>query len=125
MSNSAPAQPRGQGSSLSQAILKLLEVIEDENAVLRDHRIVAHAGFTDRKNQALRELMAAQRSEIPVEAARSCKDLLRSLSMALHDNAGLLKLHIGAVGELSDIIISGLREAESDGTYSRNRNMRV
>lgn len=112
-------------SSLSQAILKLIEVIEDENAVLRDYRIVSHAGFTDRKNQALRELMAAQRSETPKQTALSCRELLQQLSAVLHDNADLLKLHIGAVGELSDIIIGGLREAESDGTYTRSPHMRV
>lgn len=108
-------------SSLYQAVLKLLEVIEEENGVLRDNRIVAHAGFTDRKNQALREVMAAQRSQDARQAAGSCKELLQRLSAALHANAGLLKLHIVAVGEMSDIIIGGLRAAESDGTYSRNR----
>lgn len=115
-----PAQA-APGSSLSQAILKLLDVIEEENAVLRDHRIVVHAGFTDRKNQALREVMAAQRSENPRDAARACKEQLKQLSAALQSNAALLKLHITAVGELSDIIIGGLRAADSDGTYSRNR----
>jgi hypothetical protein len=117
----SPPLPRS-ASSLSQTILKLLEVIEEENKVLRDHRVVVHAGFTDRKNQALREVMAAQRSESPREAAVSCRELLQHLSTALHANAALLKLHITAVGEMSDIIIGGLREAESDGTYSRSRH---
>jgi len=112
-------------SSLSQAILKLIEVVEDENAALRNHQIVTHAGFTDRKNQALRELMAAQRSESPQRAASFLRHLLQQLSAALHINGELLKLHIGAVGELSDIIIGGLRDADSDGTYSRSRHTRV
>jgi hypothetical protein len=112
------------GSGISAAVLKLIEVIEEENALLGEHKIVFHGGYTDRKNQALRELMAAQRSEGVREAALACGDLLRRLSSALRVNAGLLKLHIGAVGEISDIIIGGLREAESDGTYSRNRHLR-
>lgn len=112
-------------SSLSQAILKLIEVIEDENATLRNRQIITHAGFTDRKNQALRELMAAQRSEPPHRSAASVRHLLQQLSAALHINGDLLKLHISAVGELSDIIIGGLRDADSDGTYSRSRHTRV
>lgn len=112
------------GTGIGPALLKLLEVIEEENAVLGGHRIVSHAGYTDRKNQALREVMAAQRSESSSEAAMACRDLLRRLSSALRANAALLKLHIGAVGEISDIIIGGLRDAESDGTYSRSRLMR-
>jgi hypothetical protein len=110
-------------SSLSQAIFKLIEVIEEENTVLRNNQIVSHSGFTDRKNQALRELMAAQRSSGVREAAGACRELLRRLSAALQVNADLLKLHITAVGEMSDIIIGGLREAESDGTYSRSRRL--
>jgi hypothetical protein len=111
-------------SALLPALVRLIEVIEEENASLSEHKIVFHGGFTDKKNQALRELMAAQRSESPVELARTCGDLLRRLSDGLRRNAGLLKLHIGALGEISDVIIKGLREAESDGTYSRNRYLR-
>jgi len=111
-------------SGISPALLKLIEVIEEENAVLAAHRIAFHAGFTDRKNQALRELMAVQRLESGGESALTCSELLQRLSSALRVNSGLLKLHIAAVGEISDIIIGGLRDAESDGTYSRSRHLR-
>lgn len=112
-------------SNLAPALLKLIDVIEEENAVLREHQIVFHAGFTDRKNHALRELMAAQRTDGLAETARACRPLLERLSSALRINTALLKLHIGAVGEMSDIIIGGLREADSDGTYSRSRSARI
>lgn len=111
----SPTTPSG----LSSALRKLIDVIEEENSVLSEHRLHVHAGFTDRKNQALRELMAAQRSESLPDAAQGVRPLLQHLSGLLHDNARLLKLHITAVGEISDIIIGGLRAAESDGTYSR------
>jgi hypothetical protein len=112
------------GSALAPSLLKLVDVIVEENTALGRHEILSHAGFTDRKNQILREVMAAQRSEDPRQSAQACKDLLERLSVALRTNAALLKLHIGAVGEMSDIIISGLRDAESDGTYSRSRTPR-
>jgi hypothetical protein len=124
MSSNASGYHTESGSALTPSLLKLVEVIEEENAALKRHDILCHAGFTDRKNQILREVMAAQRSEDPRQAAQNCKGLLERLSAALRTNAALLKLHIGAVGEMSDIIISGLRAAESDGTYSRNRTPR-
>ena len=106
-------------SVLLVAVEKLIAVIEEENALLRDHRVTLHAGFTDRKNHALRELMAAQRADGAEQAIEVLRPLLQELAAALGSNARLLKIHIAAVGEVSDIIIGGLREAESDGTYSR------
>jgi hypothetical protein len=124
MPSNASVYRTESGSALTPSLLKLVEVVEEENAALERHDIMCHAGFTDRKNQILREVMAAQRSEDPRQAAQACKGLLERLSSALRTNAALLKLHIGAVGEMSDIIISGLRDAESDGTYSRSRTPR-
>lgn len=109
----------GAGTALTLAFLKLIDVVDEENTVLRQNKIGVHAGFTDRKNQALRELMAAQRSTPPHGNQKSWEPLLRQLSSALQENSRLLKLNIAAVGEISDIIIAGLREAESDGTYGR------
>lgn len=119
MTPPAHLAPSGASAMLSQALLKLLDVVEEENATLRLHKIGIHAGFTDRKNQALRELMAAQRSGHSRAAEQECRPLLKRLSSELAENARLLKLNISAVGEISDIIIGGLREAESDGTYGR------
>jgi hypothetical protein len=110
-----------QSSPLYSTVSKLLDVIEEENSILRDMQVTSHGGFTDRKNQALRELLAAQRSESADALAGTLKPILESLSVALATNATLLKLHIGAVGEMSDIMIGSLRESESDGTYSRGR----
>ena len=108
-------------SGLTPALIKLIDVLEEENAVLSQHKLQFHGGFTDRKNQALRELMAAQRSETLSAAAHRARPLLKHLERVLQDNARLLKLHITAVGEISDIIIGSLRAAESDGTYSRSQ----
>lgn len=109
-------------SALATAVEKLIGVIEEENALLREHRVSLHAGFTDRKIHALRELMATQRADGANQAVANLGPVLQRLSNALGTNARLLKLHIAAVGEVSDIIIGGLREADSDGTYSRSSN---
>jgi hypothetical protein len=102
-------------------LFKLIEVLDEENDLLRKHKIVSHAGFVDRKNHALRELIAAQRSESLEIAAGCCRPILERLSTALKLNARLLRIHIRAVGEVSDIIVGCLRETESDGTYGRGR----
>ena len=106
-------------TAIAPALLRRIETIEEENAVLRRHVVVQHSGFTDRKNQALRELMAAQRRDPGSCVMPHMRPHLERLSQALGENAQLLKLHITAVGEISDIIIGSLRDADSDGTYSR------
>ena len=119
MSTSAPAG----GLALEPALAKLVETLEEENTVLREQKLVAHGSYTDRKNQALRELMAAQRKD-GYAAGTELRPQLQKLSTVLKENARLLRLHIAAVGEISDIIIGSLKDADSDGTYSRSRTSR-
>jgi hypothetical protein len=107
-------------SALGLAIAKLVEAVEDENSSLLRQDIISHAGYTDRKNQALRELMAAQRRDSIRTSVDQIRPQLLLLSQALRANAKLLKHHIAAVGDVSDIIVGSLRDANSDGTYSRD-----
>lgn len=106
-------------TSLQRTLTALLTVIEDENELLARHDMARHGPFTERKNQALRELMAVQRLQPDVASSPVCKPLLARLKSSLARNANLLQLNITAVGETSAIIIRAMREAESDGTYSR------
>lgn len=108
---------------LGSAIERLIEVIESENAALQGNNITSHAGFTDRKNQCLRELMIAQRREERRSIDSELGSRLRRLIQLLQVNGALLKNHIAAVGEVSDIIVAGLKGAESDGTYSRGSSL--
>ena len=105
--------------SLHRTLSALLSVIEEENELLARHDVSRHAAFTERKNQALRELMLAQRAHPGIRGLAGCELLLRRIKSGLATNAGLLQLHIAAVGKMSDIIIVAMREADSDGTYSR------
>lgn len=105
--------------ALGNSVCRLLEVIEAENSALRELRMISHAGFTERKTHALRELLAARRLLSGKELPEAGRTDLGKLGLALDENARLLKRHITAVGEISDIIVSALREADSDGTYSR------
>lgn len=113
-----------QSHVLRVAVIKLMEVLEEENAALSQQAIISHAGFTDRKNQALRELMAAQRRDAGSAGAEALRPELQHLAAILRINGRLLKDHIAAVGEVSDILVGNLRQAESDGTYSRAMDWR-
>lgn len=104
-----------------QTLQRLSDVIVMENNVLKRHEIASHTDFADRKNQALRDLMIAQRGLNLHEISPSVKELAQTVSAELLENSRLLKLHISAVGEVSDIIIATMREAESDGTYARSK----
>ncbi len=106
-------------TAIAVALGRLIGVLDEENAVLRQNTITAHTGFTDRKNHALRELMMLRRT-MDQRTTAAHRDLLVQLNKAASENARLLKLHIAAVGEVSDIIIAGLRGASSDGTYTRS-----
>ncbi len=104
-------------------LTRLIELIEEENDALRTHRAVSHSSFADRKNQALRDLMMARRTGPGEELPPEGRSLLTRLSACLAQNARLLKIHIAAVGEVSDIIVAGLRDEQSDGTYERSRRI--
>lgn len=110
-------------SMVGAAVARLIEVIEEENAILQQNDIASHAGFTDRKNQCLREFMVSQRREPLDSMDGGLGPQLRHLRQVLQLNATLLKHHITAVGEVSDIIVASLKGAESDGTYSRGSNL--
>ena len=114
-----PAPALSDHAALIQSLQRLVDVIVSENEVLRRHEAVSHSEFADRKNYALRELMAAQRGHQPSLLPDMAKKLIRELSSVLQENSRLLKLHIAALGDVSDIIIGTLREAESDGTYGK------
>jgi hypothetical protein len=109
--------------ALGLAIAKLVEVVDEENSALLRQDIISHAGYTDRKNHALRELMAAQRRDSSRASVDQIRPQLLLLSQALHANAKLLKHHIAAVGDVSDIIVGSLRDASSDGTYTRDSGL--
>lgn len=117
--NSAYSVPSHASASLQRTLSSLLSVVEEENGLLSRHEFSSHGSITERKNQALRELMAVHRIHPGIAASAACQPLLVQLKSSLSKNSKLLQLSIAAVGEMSDIIIGAMREADSDGTYSR------
>lgn len=105
--------------SMTLTLKKLTDVIAEENRRLTVHDLSDHTELTEQKNQALRELMAMQGVGLSSEAIAWASPDLERLKSLLVRNAWLLKTHIAAMGDITDVIIAGLREAESDGTYAR------
>jgi hypothetical protein len=104
---------------LDSAIQRLEEIVEQETAALRSRRAVDLRDFNNKKSQGLLELNRALRGlgGAPHELALSAR--LAGLRARLETNRTMLKMHLDAVREISAIVTDAIREAESDGTYSR------
>jgi hypothetical protein len=104
---------------LGAIIEHLSAVVEEETALLRRGAAIDLKAANDRKSQALLQLTRASRqldqSALSDPAVRA---RLAALRQTLASNQAVLKLHLEAVREVSDIVCAAIRHAESDGTYS-------
>lgn len=99
---------------------RLTRLLDEESDALARRSVERHGPYTERKNQLLRELMAAQKNCASAAAVDSLNAQTAAVKEALHRNQRLLKVHIEAVREVSSIIVDSIHQAESDGTYSRH-----
>ena len=100
------------------ALVRLEKVVDDENAALSvfDSRNLTE--FSRVKSQCLLELQRTLVPEIP-PPAELC-NRLQVLRHKLELNRWLLSLHLEAAKEIAAVIMSAIRDAESDGTYSKD-----
>jgi hypothetical protein len=110
--------PLPSSPELTKAALARLEkALDDENAALSSFDAANIAEFSRIKTQCLLELQRPgplHPKQDPQLEAR-----LRALQQKLELNRWLLHLHLEAAKEVSAVIMSAIRESESDGTYSR------
>jgi hypothetical protein len=99
------------------ALARLEKVLDDENASLGRFDTSNMAEFSRIKTQCLLELQRPA----PLNPSRDpqLRARLAALQQKLELNRWLLHLHLEAAKEVSAVIMSAIREAESDGTYSR------
>ena len=116
----SPEEPRLSGpavlAAFANALDRLEETIEEETEALRAHRHVDLDELNRRKSRCLLELTRLSRS-LPSAPEARLKARLQALSVKLAENRDVLALHLGAVREISDLLVAALGEAESDGTY--------
>jgi hypothetical protein len=118
--------PRTPDAATSQALLtciqRLEELLEQENAALREHRDADLPECNRRKSRALLELTRISRA-IPSSAIEpGARAGIARLRENLIRNRDLLQIHINAVRQVSDLLARVIAENESDGTYSAQRH---
>jgi hypothetical protein len=108
---------------LAKAALRRLEkALDEENAALAAFDPRNLGEYSRIKTQSLLEL---QRSAVALGAggaaqlAPEVSKFFESLRQKLELNRWLLLLHLEAAREVTTVITSAIRDAESDGTYSR------
>ena len=121
--NPARSTPEvGTSHALLTCIQRLEELLEQENAALREHRDADLPECNRRKSRALLELTRIARA-IPSNAIEpSVRTGITRLRENLIRNRDLLQIHINAVRQVSDLLARVISENESDGTYSAQRH---
>jgi flagellar biosynthesis/type III secretory pathway chaperone len=104
--------------AVAQVLQRLEEVVQQETAALRSHRVVDLQDFNTRKSQGLLELSRLLRIAEGAPLDKILLARLKSLREMLEANRTVLKIHLDAAHEISTIMADAIRDSESDGTYS-------
>jgi len=120
MHEDAPVTRSPVISELTKAALDRLEkALDQENEALAAFDPRNLSEYSRIKTQSLLELQRSatvlNRENTPPELMQ----LLTTLRQKLELNSWLLLLHLEAAREVTTVITSAMRDAESDGTYSR------
>ncbi len=105
-------------SHIQKTVTRLMEVVDEETAALRDRQPVDLREYNNRKAHSLLELDRAMTIAEGVTLEASTLALIGALREKLNANSRVLGIHIEAVREVATIIADTIREAESDGTYT-------
>ena len=106
-------------SLVESAIERLEEAVDQETAALRARVSFDLKEFNDRKSMGLLELTRAMRQIEGTPPDQALTARLVGLRDKLDVNSAVLKLHLDAVREVSATMAEAIRDADSDGTYSR------
>ncbi|WP_412057553.1 flagellar protein FlgN [Bartonella sp. DGB2] len=102
------------------AIEGLGEVVDYESDILESNGNPDYNKINARKTRGLRDLNQAM-GEVSVylndNMEESIARLLQGLQKKLERNSDLLKIHLEAVSELSQMMQMAVRSEETDGTY--------
>ncbi len=107
-------------SDLTKATLYRLEkALDQENEALAAFDSRNLSDYSRIKTQSLLELQRSAAMLTREHTPPEVLELLTSLRQKLELNSWLLLLHLEAAREVTAVITSAIRDAESDGTYSR------
>jgi hypothetical protein len=106
-------------SSHAIAIIKRLEICLDEESVALSSNSGADlTPFITRKSQGLMEFNRIVASFGDAKCDERLNTAILLLRAKIERNMGILRVHLAAVGEISELLADAIRTAESDGTYS-------
>ena len=104
---------------LEVTIQRLEEIVDQETLALRTRQSVNFKEFNDRKSQALLELTRSLKLLQGSGPNSTLATRMGNLKVKLAVNEAALKVHLEAIREVSTTISEALRNADSDGTYTR------
>ncbi len=111
----------GQLQSITKIVEGLLVCIREETAALRSNTRYDIPGSNARKSRLLYELSRAASGLGSADFSPELGGQLKDLRADLAANAVLVKGHVSAVREISDMMINLVRRDETDGTYLKPR----
>ncbi len=110
---------RSTVASFTAVVDRVEAVVDAETEALAQRRPVDMAGLTLRKRQGLLELSRIMRAFSGIGPQVEAQDRLGRLSAKLERNRVVLDRQLRAVREVADIIAASIKDAESDGTYTK------
>jgi hypothetical protein len=110
--------PHQACEAIQRAVRRLIEVVDQETAALRERTATDLTDFNARKSHGLLELDHAAGLLNGAQPDSGTLVLLRELRDKLDANSRTLAMHIEAVREIAGVITDTIREADSDGTYT-------
>lgn len=111
----------GEAQSIAKIIDGLLSCIRQESAALKTNVRFDLPASNARKSRLLYELSRAASGMGAPEVSPELGGQLKILRSELAANAVLVKGHVSAVREISDMMIDLMRKDETDGTYLKAR----
>nr|WP_321454767.1 hypothetical protein [uncultured Cohaesibacter sp.] len=112
-----PIHPEDEGRII-ETVQHAIRVVTKETRALKEGQKADLRSFSDEKSRvllALSRLTAGRNIESFSSAATSELLVLRKL---LAENHSVLKRHLDAVREITELLSKAMLEAESDGTYA-------
>jgi hypothetical protein len=111
----------GETQSISKIISGLLTCIREETIALKANQRYDLAGSNARKSRLLYELNIAAGGIDPPNHSPELGAQFKILRAELAANALLVKGHVTALREISELMIGLIRKEEADGTYVKQR----
>jgi len=107
---------------LIDAIRRATAAVLNETAALRAGGIIDFGAHRQEKERCLLDLSRRARSSVGL--GEGPRRILHDLREAIIENQSVLKLHLGAARQVSDILLRVIADEESDKTYSGPQSWR-